>query len=98
MKGISRHERVDGGKSIHNQAPRPSCPQDASPCVRPRRPARKVLAMTRRKNLGRPAGLDSWTSLREAATFAGDDFALFAGDAASSLAQLPDGSINTCLT
>ncbi|MBO0920366.1 site-specific DNA-methyltransferase [Cellulomonas sp. zg-ZUI222] len=52
----------------------------------------------RRRALGAPAGLDTWQTVCADATFSGPDFALFAADASDALAQLPDGSINTCLT
>ena len=53
---------------------------------------------SRRPSLGAPAGRDTWDGVRAKAAYSGDDFALFVGDAGSALAQLPDGSINTCLT
>lgn len=54
--------------------------------------------MRGRRKLGTPAGLDTWGEVRESADFHGDDFALFAGEASEALSQIPDGSINTCLT
>lgn len=52
----------------------------------------------RRQNLGQPAGLDTWDEVKASATYAGADFALFASDARTALAQLPDGCVNTSLT
>jgi DNA modification methylase len=52
----------------------------------------------RRRNLGEPAGLEHWESLKAGAAFSGPDYALFAGDSAQVLSQIPDCSINTCLT
>ncbi len=60
---------------------------------------RKVRPMSRgRRRLGKPAGVDTWADVRDAASYAGEDFALFARDAAEALSQLPDGCINTSLT
>jgi DNA modification methylase len=51
-----------------------------------------------RRNLGQPAGLRDWSSIKAAATYSGSDFALFIDDSVNALSQLPDGSVNTSLT
>lgn len=52
----------------------------------------------RRRDLGRPAGVESWSAVKANATHAGPDYALFVGDAATSLSQMPSESVNTSLT
>lgn len=54
--------------------------------------------MRRRREHGLPTTDAAWSEVCNAATHAGDDFALFLGDAAAALAQVPDASVNTCLT
>lgn len=49
-------------------------------------------------NLGQPAGLESWPSIRANAAHSSDDYAIYIGDALDTLASLPDNSINTVLT
>ena len=41
---------------------------------------------------------DHWKTIQKKATFKGDRFALFKGDATVALRKLPEGSVNTCLT
>lgn len=54
--------------------------------------------MRGRHKLGTPTSDQTWQALRSGATYAGHDYALFLDDAAGALAQMPDASINTCLT
>ncbi|MGY1607267.1 DNA-methyltransferase [Geodermatophilus sp. SYSU D00700] len=54
--------------------------------------------MRGRHKLGTPTSDQAWQALRSGATHSGDDYALYLDDAADALTQMPDGSINTCLT
>lgn len=51
-----------------------------------------------RRHTGEPAGLESWPAVRASADYSGSDYAVYIGDATDALSQLPNGSINTCLT
>ncbi|GAB3195013.1 hypothetical protein GCM10027261_14270 [Geodermatophilus arenarius] len=54
--------------------------------------------MRGRHKLGTPTSDQAWQALRSGAKHSGDDYALYLDDAADALTQMPDGSINTCLT
>ena len=54
--------------------------------------------MRRSTRPARSSSLGHWPQLQEQATLTGPDFALFVGDAATALSQMPNACIDSCLT